>query len=68
MTNDYFVISQKVWEDIRAMRLYPNFLRCYIIFVYFVPFCGYINIDAHVKSPFHMDLGIKVFGNYELFK
>ena len=25
-------------------------------------------VDAHVKSPFHMDLGIKVFGNYELFK
>jgi hypothetical protein len=24
--------------------------------------------DAHVKSPFHMDLGIKVFRNYELFK
>ena len=25
-------------------------------------------IDAHVKNPFHMDLGIKVFRNYELFK
>jgi hypothetical protein len=29
---------------------------------------SYIKIDAHVKSPFHMDLGIKVFRDYELFK
>ena len=27
-----------------------------------------LNPDAHVKSPFHMDLGIKVFMDYELFK
>ncbi len=25
-------------------------------------------IDAHVKSPFYMDSGIKVFRNCELFK
>ena len=25
-------------------------------------------IDAHVKSSFHMDLGIKVFRNFELSK
>ncbi len=49
MTIEYFVTSQKVREDIGAMRLYLNFLRCYIIFVYFVPFCGYINIDGFAK-------------------
>ena len=27
-----------------------------------------VNLDAHVKSPFHMDLGIKVFRNFELSK
>jgi hypothetical protein len=26
------------------------------------------NTDAHVKSPFYMDLGIQEFRNYELFK
>ena len=46
MTIEYFVTSQKVREDIGAMRLYLNFLRCYIIFVYFVPFCGYINLQS----------------------
>jgi len=50
MTIEYFVTSQKVREDIGAMRLYLNFLRCYIIFVCFEPFCGQINIDELVKS------------------
>ena len=27
-----------------------------------------VNIDAHVKRLLYMDLGIKVFRNYELFK
>ena len=27
-----------------------------------------LNYDAHVKSSFYMDLGIKGFRNYELFK
>jgi hypothetical protein len=27
-----------------------------------------MNIDAHVKRPFYMDLGILGFRNYELFE
>ncbi len=27
-----------------------------------------LNLDAHVKSPFYMDLGIKGFRNCKLFK
>ena len=29
---------------------------------------SFLILDAHVKSPFYMNLGIKGFRNYELFK
>jgi len=45
MTIDYFVNSQKVREDIGAMRLSLNFLRLYIniddlVKSYVMPLCG----------------------------
>jgi hypothetical protein len=34
----------------------------------FSTFYEFIKFDAHAKSPFHMDLGIKVFRDFELSK